>query len=49
MKNVEEYVKKVHIYKNYRATPNKNVKANNKRIYKNNKYIEMHVEMQIFI
>ena len=44
VKNVEEYVKKVNIYKNYRVTSNRNVKANKKRIYRNNKHIEMHVE-----
>ena len=48
MRNVEEYVKKVNIYKNYRVTSNRNVKANKKRIYKNNKYIEMHVEKYLF-
>ena len=48
VRNVEEYVKKVNIYKNYRVTSNRNVKANKKRIYKNNKYIEMHVEKYLF-
>ena len=48
VKNLEEYVKKVNIYKNERVTSNRNVKAHEKRIYKNNKYIEMRVAKYLF-